>query len=454
MRSTAAKLVASACLLTGFLLGAGSAVAAPSITGTFPLGSEVDTNNKIVAGPDGNVWLTVKGGTKDVARVTPAGQVTEFELEGVEGALGIAPGPDGNLWVPTVNQVTKFSPADPESTDKTFTIATIGADGQIVAGPDGFMWVASNGNVDRFNPANPEGDKQNFPVAELKPKDIDVAGALIVIADSDGVKKRIVTFTTAGTQKDLPIVAGAQGVAGAPSGQIAFSAPLAEPEQIGLIAPPAATVLISLAIPLPGDPFGVTFGADGAFWVVQFREGKLARVAPDGQISFLTGLPIESARQIAAGPDDTLWVTLTKNELKGVAPAVLRVSGVEIAKTDPGGGGSSGGDSTGSAPGSSAGTATSPPPETTLGKVKKVYKAKGKRAKVKITFSSAIATGFQCSLTRLKGKATKAAPFKACVAPKTYNLRPGRYKVQVRGLNGTVVDPSPAARAFKVVRIP
>src|SRR5206468_9458688 len=100
MGRTAAKLVVSLCVLCGCLFAAGSATAAaPVVSGTFPLASEIDSNNKIVAGPDGNVWLTVGGGN-DVAKVTPTGQVEEFDLSEISGTNGIAVGPDGNLWVP------------------------------------------------------------------------------------------------------------------------------------------------------------------------------------------------------------------------------------------------------------------------------------------------------------------------------------------------------------------
>ncbi len=429
MGSHATKLVAVLATLLVLFVPA-SASAAPVLDGIFPLGSEVGTNNKIVAGPDGNIWLTIEGGAKDVAKVTPGGQIEEFELDGVEGAQGIAPGPDGNLWVPTINKVTRFSPADPENTDVSFTIATIANDGQIVAGPDGFMWVASNQNVDRFNPASPEGDKQNFAVTELKPKDIDVAGGLVVVADSDAEKKRIVTFTTSGIQNDISIASGSQGLAGAASGQVAFSAPLAEPEQVGLVTAPNPVQ----PIPIPGDPFGVTFGSDGAFWVVQFAQGQLARITTAGEATFLPGLPIESARQITTGPDNTLWVTLTKNEAQGVVPAVLRVSGVVAETTNP---------------------PPPPAPQTRINKgPKKVVKTKKKKAKVKFRFSSSTAgVSFQCTLTKLKGKKTRAAAFKGCRSPKVYRLRPGRYRFQVRAVNGGVPDPTPAVRRFKIVRV-
>jgi hypothetical protein len=103
---------------------------------------------------------------------------------------------------------------------------------------------------------------------------------------------------------------------------------------------------------------------------------------------------------------------------------------------------------------------TSPPPppvapQTKLGKgPKKVVKTRKKKAKVKFTFSSPTAgVGFQCSLTKLKGKKTKAALFKGCKSPKRYKLVPGRYRFQVRAVSGGVPDPTPAVRKFKIVRI-
>jgi len=398
---------------------------------TFPLAAEVGTNNKIVAGPDGNVWLTVDDGTNDVAKVTPSGQVEEFDIEGILSPEGIAPGPDGNLWITDVEKAAKFNPGNPTGTDESFTVAGIGANAQIVAGPDGSMWVASNNQVVQFSPADPTGSVDPVVVdGEISPKDIDVAGSLIVIADA-GAGNRIVTFTTDETQKDFAIDGGSQGVAGGSGGQIAFSAPGASPEKSGLISPPGPAASFELL----GDPFGVTFGGDGAYWIVQFMAGQLARVTTNGQVSFLPGLPIESARQITAGPNGTLWITLQKNEAKGVASSVVKVSGVLSETTNP--------------------PPPPPAPQTKISKgPKKVVKTKKKTAKVKFRFSSSTAgVSFQCALTKLKGKKTKAAAFKGCKSPKVYRLGPGRYRFQVRAVNGGVPDPTPAVRKFKIVRI-
>ena len=77
------------------------------------------------------------------------------------------------------------------------------------------------------------------------------------------------TLTTAGVvQPDIVIghegVGASQGVAGGPtSGQIAFSDPGASPESIGLVTPPNA----AQEFERDGDPFGVAYGSDGAFWI-------------------------------------------------------------------------------------------------------------------------------------------------------------------------------------------
>jgi len=448
MGSTAAKLVASICVLLGCLLAASSAAAAPAVTGTFPVASEIDTNNKIVAGPDGNVWLTV-GGANDVAKVTPAGQVEEFDLPGISETNGIAAGPDGNLWVPTTNKVTKFAPGDPVGSAQTFTVNLINNGGQIVTGPDGLLWVASQNSLVHFSTADPEGAQTVTLEGELAPKDIDVAGPLIVIADQSG-GNRVVTFTTAGTQKDFAIDGPSQGVAGGPNGQIGFSAPLAVPEKAGLISPPNPPQSFELL----GDPFGVAFGDDGAYWIVQFAFGQLARVTTDGQLTFpITGLPLESARQITAGPGGTLWVTLTKNEAKGVEPAVVRISGVEapLAPQPQTGGG-------GSTPTSTSGPPP-PPLDTKLLKTpKKVVKTRKKKAKVKFGFAATTAgAGFECGLKRYPDsgaiKLVRVPPkFKVCKSPKVYKLGPGRYSFFVRAVTASDKDRKPAGFSFAVVR--
>jgi streptogramin lyase len=414
-------------------LVATSAAAAPFVDGEFVVPGGFDSNNKIAAGPDGNVWMTVNSATNDVAKITPSGEVTEFDLEATN-PLGITAGPDNLLWITRNGGVTRFSPANPVGTKDPIEVIEIVGNHAIVTGPDGNLWVATDNNLVKIPPNEPATKKEVIPVAGLSPKDIDVAGSLIAVADQN----RIATFTTGAVQKDYetPGELSTQGVAGSPSGQIAFSDPLANPEAVGLITPPNPAQITEV----PGDPFGVAFGSDGAFWIAETAGHSLTRLTPDNQTTKLTGFDEKlGPRQIAAGPGNTLWVTNEDFNNFEIPEKVARVSGVEAPAVPI------------------AGSA----PETRIVKgPKKRVKTKRKRAKVRFTFRSPDAAAkFECALQKLKkrkGKKGKAAPkprFKPCKSPKKYSLKPGKYRFSVRAVLNGVADPTPAKRTFRIVRV-
>lgn len=452
MRGLAPKLLAVAATLVAFLALAAPALGAPHFDGSFKVSATGANNLKLVEGPDGNVWMTLEGSAKDVARITPAGVVTEFEFTAAEPPTGIAVGPEGALWVTTGKGVAKFTVADPTKAVET-PIAAITGNSSIVAGPNGEMWVATTNKVVHFDPSNPAGAKE-IPVAGLAPHDIDVAGQLLVIADS--AQGRIVTMTTAGGEGKVAFVnnpAGtSQGVAGKSSGQFAFSESDGK-EGLALAAPPnpATTELRNV-----GDPFGVALGSDDAYYFAMAGDDNVRRLAPGAESTVIGGFPKEFfPRQITAGADNTMWVAMEipgKNTVE-----VARISGLEPpgAGTNP------------TTPGSGTQPPPGPPgpapvvlPETVLGKgAKKVVKTSGKTAPVKFSFSSStVGATFECSLgRRVKSKGKKARfvgqAFKGCKSPKSYHLKPGRYRFQVRAVAGGGRDGSPAAFGFKVVRV-
>jgi streptogramin lyase len=433
------KLAALFGAVLASLLTLGStAIAAPVIDGHFSIPPIDGSNAKIVAGPDGNMWLPVDDGAKDVARIAPNGAVEEFELEGIENPSGIAVGPENLLWVTAINKVASFSPANPKESSKAFTIATVTSNNPIVAGPDGQMWVAATDNVVHFSPSDPE-KAQAYPVAELSPKDIDVAGSGLVIADSG--HNRIVTMTTAGVAKDIPLLGTtttAQGVAGGSNGQIAFSKSDGS-EGLALVTPPAAPTAVEMA----GDPFGVALGSDGAYWFAMSAANNVQRLTADGKAAPLNGLPPKFfPRQIAPGPNNTMWVTM---EIPGESVyEVARISGLEPPKPPGGGGG---------------GAQIKPTaPETTIAKgPKKKVATKGRKAPITFRFSSTTAGAtFECALVKKPAKKGKKAPnpkFAACASPKKLKLKPGKYTFSVRAASGGLTDPTAATSSFRVVHV-
>jgi streptogramin lyase len=411
------------------------AVAAPAVSGEFPLQTELNANNKIVEGPDGNMWVTLNG-PKDVAKITPAGAVTEYDL-GIEGASGITVAA-GEVWVSRNGGVTQFKPGDPEGTKVSTPVEPVVSD-PIVFAPDGNIWAAANEKLVRIPLADPTKFKA-FPVAGLGPRDIDVAGSLLVVADFGTPRVLAATIADPPVTTELPLKGGSQGVAGNAAGQIAFSQQGQMPTEFGLLTPPGPALFTQSPAT---DPFGIALGPDAAFWIAQFNVDTVTRLGTNDVATTISpGFAKGSGpRQIAAGPGNTLWVTLQN------AKKIGRISGVENSPPPP-----------------------PPPPKVPQTKIEKGPKGKKgttrKLGKAKFKFSSTDPTaGFECRLLKLtkpgrkaQGSAkpkqkSRATPFKPCKSPKAYWLPVGRYRFEVRAVNAAGADPTPAKSSFHVVRI-
>lgn len=427
MFRTSKLLIAALLALSTAAIAAAPAAAAPAVAGEFAIPNGVGSNNDIVQGPDGNMWVTTDI-VNGVARITPDGVVTQFTLPNT--SFGIESGPDGNLWVSTAIGVIKVPPANPAGFT-TYTAGLAAGGRGIVTGPDGKLWVAGTNQLVSFSPADPEGTDDSTTIAGLDPRGMSVGSdGLLWIADNSG---RVISATAAATPTvtpyDIQIAAagGAQDVAGGgPSGQVAYAAPTTDPQTVGRITPGGTPLKTELTA---SDPFGVVFAPDGAYWVARSQTNDLLRLTPDGQTTTLSGFAPSGGvgpRKIATGPNNTLWVTLDTPD------KVAKVTGVEPPP---------------------------PPvtePDTELGKtpkkkLKATDKKNGKKGKVKATFSFSSTTAgvsFECSLQ----KKNKQPKFKPCTSPAKYKLKPGKYVFAVRAVLAGTPDPSPETFALKVAR--
>lgn len=384
------------------------AYADPAPDGEFAV-SDVGTNNQIAPGPDGNMWVTLQG-ANDVARIAPDGTVTEYDAATITSPIGITAGPDGNLWVTQNGGVARFSPVTPTTATAT-AIADIADPRGITVGPDGNLWTASGNKVIKIPPAAP-ATFTSFAAT-------GVVGARWITSGTDGNLwvadfggQQIVRVTTSGAGTPFVTGGGPQGVAAGQSGQVAFSDPGTNPQTVGRITTAVATTATPMA-----DPFGVAFGSDGVYWFAQFAANNLGRLTADGQYSTLPLSAGSGPRQISAGPNNTLWVTLDN------VNKVARISGVTAA---PGGG------------------TTTTPTTTLTKKPKKKRTIDTKRAKTRFRFAGTTGATFQC---RLNMRA-----WKTCKSPKTYRLKPGKYRFAVRAVLGQVKDASPAKYRFRIRR--
>ncbi len=398
-----------------------AAHADPMVAGTYAV-SSVGTNNQITPGPDGNMWVTLDGGTTEVARITSAGVVTEFDLPGAANAVGITSAAD-RLWVTYPGGVANFSTTDPSGTVTTTPIAAIADPRIMTVGPDGNVWTASNDKVVRIPPSNP-GTATTFPGTGVTGARAIASGSgALWVADFGGAQ--VVRVGTDGVGTSFPTGGGPQGVAATPAGVVAVANPGTNPQTVATLPP-----LAGVAVPNT-DPFGATYAADGAFWIAQFLTDGLARLTAAGAVTTPVTFPAGSGpRQVSAGPGNTVWATLdTSNrvaQISGVAPPPAPTP-------------------------SPTPTPTPTSPKTIISKAppKKVTTRKARTTLVFRFRSEPPGGQFTCRLSR-RGKSLP--PWRGCTSPKRYTVKSGhRYTFRVRAAEGPL-DPTPATRTVRVVR--
>jgi virginiamycin B lyase len=158
-------------------MAAGDSVYRGTPTGevtSFPLSAKDDAG-QIVAGADGNLWITVwMPGPRDrrtesvsgpafVVRLTPGGEMTRLELPGpaklrTRAPAGIVLGPDGNVWFtdPALGRIGRVTPGG-EITEHQLDVAPEG----LTSGRDGNLWFAHRGGLGRISPG---GEVKLFPL--------------------------------------------------------------------------------------------------------------------------------------------------------------------------------------------------------------------------------------------------------------------------------------------------
>ena len=319
MTSRRAALVAGALMA---LTGASPAAAEPALDGTFtPSG----TPTHIARGPDGNVWFVLNGSSanKEFGRIAPDGTITEYDTPNNLAAtdLGSGPstagGPHDRVWLTQEGAVTRWNPAT--ATGTAHPIATLTGPRDIHAGADGNMWAVA---VDRVIKIGPDGTSLgDFLIGQVSGRGI-TRGSDDRMYLADFGNSAVQAFTTANPNAPQKIDTGVapQEIEAGPAGQLGVSLPNSEMARVSTAGAVEKTTDAAT------DPFGVAFGGDGAYWFALFTTNALGRLTPDGQYSKPITLPPGTGpRYIAAGANDTLWVTGETSK------KIHRVTGVTAA---------------------------------------------------------------------------------------------------------------------------
>jgi virginiamycin B lyase len=336
-----------AMALCAAVLGPGAAVA----TASGPVISEFETGLTvgvglwgITAGPDGNLWFTEETHNA-VGRITPGAVITEFTAGFPTGSpRGIVTGPDGNLWVAmaggdgAIARVTKAG----EVTE--FPVPTAGDPNDIAVGPDNNLWYVDSG-AHLIGRITPNGSVTEFtdgltalsePTAITKGPD----GALWFTEAATG---RIGRITTGGVITEFTSGLSGSGVpkdiVTGPDGNLWFTLN-ADPGSIGRITPEGDVVEFSDGLTMNSGPLGIAAGPDGALWFTEsVMPGRIGRITTTGDITeYSTGLlSILNPWFIAAGPDGNMW--FTGNNIPGqvgritLPPLVRDVAADQITTT-------------------------------------------------------------------------------------------------------------------------
>ena len=258
---------------------------------------QVPGGGEIVAGPDGNLWMTafLGFGQQDwILRITPSGQVTKFPAsantpgEG-SGPTGITVGPDGNLWF-TESIARRIGRMTPQGHLTEFTVPGVDLSlGDIVTGPDGNLWFTESAD-DQYSIGRitPSGVLGGFPLTTdnryLDPRSI-VAGP-----DHDlwfGGLGEIDRMTTSG------VVTRFKGVGAS-------------------------------------DPPNLAVGSDGNIWFNDTENNAIGRMDLNGHIhEFALPRQLSKPWGIASGPDGRIW--FTESDTRQVGAIGLTVPEVKLS---------------------------------------------------------------------------------------------------------------------------
>jgi streptogramin lyase len=276
----------------------------------------VEVSTRIIAGPDGALWMHARGGPT-LVRLTTAGEFSERPVTNLDGGVWggfswLIVGPDGHLWflgwVEYGRSYVVRMTLQGEVTQ--FLLPTTVKAMDLAAGSDGNIWFSDgmNHTVDRLTM-----DGQITVFQLLGSSAYSVSG---IISGPDQAlwmtreNERIGRLTTSGVYTEFvvpPPSLYAWPIAVGPDGNLWFNG---SENRIGRINLSGEIKVFALHGGDPGNLArgrGITGGLDGNVWAT--GEGYVSSISPDGQT--IKEYPCE--RQdcfpagVAAGSDHNIW---------------------------------------------------------------------------------------------------------------------------------------------------
>ena len=250
-------------------------ISTDGVVSEFPLldGGITEGQGFLGVGPDGALWFNEDNANK-LGRITLTGEITEFDLpEGIAPIRELITAPDGNLWVTSRggNAIVKFATDGTIVAQYALPKERSNPTGMIV-GPDKALWFVEGGanqigrlTTDGQLTEYPIPDENSFPLRLTVGPDNAVWFTMFGVnkigrIDSDG---KITSF-------DAPDM-GPVGITTGADGAIWFTG--YSSTEIGRMT--IDGVLTKFAVPTyAGVPYHIIAGPDGSLWFTE-QEGNL-----------------------------------------------------------------------------------------------------------------------------------------------------------------------------------
>jgi virginiamycin B lyase len=292
----------------------GSAVAAPvGALKQFKVPTGDSQPRAITNGSDGNRWFTegteFTNAPPKIARITPAGDVTEIPVD-CNGCIltDIIQGPGNVLFFTSNNPFlgrynwatgTFLAPIDiPNSGAVAGDLAVHGDE----------IWFTDFNNDSLWRYDITAGQFTQFPVPEPSDAVVDNAGDVWFTAPLDGSVDRLDPETGAVTMFPVPNGLIPRQLTIAADGQIWFTSRFV-PQGVGRLDP-VTGVVTTFPTPSNPGPEGIAASPDGTVWFTQTTKGNIARIDNAGVITEAKAVKGSEPFGITVAPDGNPWYTM------------------------------------------------------------------------------------------------------------------------------------------------
>src|SRR5215204_1255231 len=295
-----------------WLLVSGVAIAAPiGMLKQFKVPTAGSSPEHITQASDGNFWFTESfvndqnATPHKVGRITPGGEVTEFNVCDFCFPTDIVQGSDGILY---------FTKND-ASLGRIKTDGTVLPDIPAVFSPNGSgldahgddIWFADFNNHSVWRYDIPTDTFTELPAPNTVPLDVTVgADGIVWFTDANGQIGRL--DPTTGVVSEIDVEGFPREINIASDGAVWFTERFA-PQAVGRLDP--ATNKVTL-FPADGGPADIApAGPEGSMWFTRTTGGNIARISPTGTITVTSKVVKDSGPfGITVAPDGNPWFTM------------------------------------------------------------------------------------------------------------------------------------------------